>query len=107
MNCNKLHVNLEKSCYMYFNNTRKTENTERSNSFVLNISNTSLLQVENIKFLGVIIDDKLTWQPQLSSLVKKLSSCTGRLNRITQFTPSDHHTSLYHTLFESYISNGV
>ena len=28
MNCNKLHVNLEKSCYMYFNNTRKTENTE-------------------------------------------------------------------------------
>ena len=72
MNCNKLHVNLEKSCYMYFNNTRKTENTERSNNFVLNISNTSLPQVENIKFLGVIIDDKLTWQPHLSSLVKKL-----------------------------------
>ena len=36
MNCNKLHVNLEKSCYMYFNNTRKTENTVRSNNFVLN-----------------------------------------------------------------------
>ena len=61
MNCNKLHVNLEKSCYnMYFNNTRKTENTERLNKFVLNISNTTLPQVENTKFLGVIIDDKLT-----------------------------------------------
>ena len=37
MNCNKLHVNLEKSCYMYFNNTRKTENTEKLNKFVLNV----------------------------------------------------------------------
>ena len=107
MNYNKLHVNLEKSCYMYFNYTRQTENTERSNNFVLNISNTYLPQVENIKFLGVIIDDKLTWQPHLSSLVKKLSCCTGRLNPITQFIPSDHHTSLYHTLFESYLSYGV
>ena len=107
MNCNKLHVNLEKSCYTYFNNTCKTENTERLNKFVLNISNTTLPQVENTKFLGVIIDDKLTWQPHLISLVKKLSCCTGRLNRITQFIPSDHHTSLYHTLFESYLSYGV
>ena len=99
LNCNKLHVNLEKSCYMYFNNTRKIENDEKLNKFVLEISNTSLPQVEHTKFLGVIIDNKLTWQPHLSSLVKKLSCCTGRLNRITQFIPADHHTNLYHTLF--------
>ena len=43
---------------MYFNNTRKIENTERLNNFVLNISNTSLPQVVNIKFLYVIIDDR-------------------------------------------------
>ena len=66
MNCNKLHVNLEKSCYMYFNNTRKSENAEKLNKFVLKISNTSLPQVEHTKFLGVIIDNKLTWQPHLS-----------------------------------------
>ena len=71
MNCNKLHVNLEKSCYMYFNNTRKSENVEKLNNFVLKISNTSLPQVKHTKFLGVIIDNKLTWQPHLSSLVKK------------------------------------
>ena len=74
---------------------------------MLNISNTSLSQVDNIKFLVVIIDDKLTWQPHLSSLVKKLSCCTERLTRITQFIPSDHHTCLCDTLFESYLSYGV
>ena len=107
MNCNKLHVNLEKSCYMYFNNTRKSENVEKLNNFVLKISNTSLPQVKHTKFLGVIIDNKLTWQPHLTSLVKKLSCCTGRLNSILQFIPSNHHTNLYHTLFESYRSYGV
>ena len=67
MNCNKLHVFLEKPCYTYFNNTHKTENVEKLNNFVLKISNTSLLQVEHTKFLGVIIDNKLAWQPHLSS----------------------------------------
>ena len=85
-------LHLEKSCYMYFNNTRKIENDEKLNNLVLEISNTSLPQVEHTKFLGVIIDNKLTWQHHLSSLVKKLSCCTGRLN---------------HTLFESYLSYGV
>ena len=70
MNCNKLHVNLKKYCYMYFNNTCKTENAEKLNNFVLKISNTFLPQVEHTKFRGVIIDNKLTWQPHLSSLVK-------------------------------------
>ena len=67
MNCNKLHVNLEKSCYMYFNNTSKSEKVEKLNNFVLKISNTSLPQVKHTKFFGVIIDNKLTWQPHLSS----------------------------------------
>ena len=36
-----------------------------------------------------------------------MSCCTGRLNRITQFIPSNHHESPYHTLFESYLSYGM
>ena len=39
--------------------------------------------------------------------MKKLSCCTGRLNSIKQFISADHHTNLYHTLFESYLSYGV
>ena len=37
----------------------------------------------------------------------KIESHHTRLNRITQFIPADHHTNLYHTLFESYPSYGV
>ena len=31
----------------------------------------------------------------------------GRFSRISQFIPSNHHTNLYHTLFESNFSYGV
>ena len=107
MNCNKLHVNLDKSCYMHFKNHCKTEENENSTRFELKISNTSLPKVDQTKFLGVVIDDRLTWLPHIKFLVKKLSCCTGRLNRITQFIPISHHENLYYTLFESYLTYGI
>ena len=51
--------------------TCKTENAERSNNFVVKISNTSLPQVEHTKFLSVIIDEKLTWR--LAASLKLIS----------------------------------
>ena len=66
---------------MYFNNTRKTENAEKLNNFVLKISNTSLPQVEYTKFLGVIIVNNHLGA-SLTLISKKLSCCTG----ISHFT---------------------
>ena len=59
MNCNKLHVNPDKSCYIYnaFKNHSKTKENENSTRFELNISNTPLPKVDQTKFLGVAIDD--------------------------------------------------
>ena len=59
MNCNKLHVNLEKSCYKYFNNTISILITLVKLK-MLKISDTSLSHVEQTKYFGVIIDNKLT-----------------------------------------------
>ena len=45
---------------MFFKNqSDKTESCDESSSFELKICNTALPQVENTKFLGIIIDDKL------------------------------------------------
>ena len=106
MTTNKLHINTKKSCYMYFN-PRSNDSEISSESYDLKIQNTSLNQVTETKFLGVIIDDKLSWQPHISSLVKKLSSSTGILNRIKDCVPEDIHKDLYHTLFESHLAYGI
>ena len=109
MVCNKLHINMDKSCYMHFEKNSKTANIEISNEseMAIYISGTEIKQVKNTRFLGIIIDQDLTWEPHIKALSKKLASCTGSLNRITQFLPKKLHKELYHTLFESYITYGI
>ena len=71
------------------------------------VNGTEIKKVIETKFLGVIIDQDLTWEPHIKALSKKLASCTGSLNRITQVLPKELHKDLYHTLFESYIAYGI
>ena len=110
MTCNKLHINLDKSCYMYFSSTRKTYEPDESdleNAYDLKIHDNILPKVTHTKFLGVIIDDRLTWDYHIKALTKKLSCCTGSLNQIIESIPENLHKDLYHTLFESYLTYGI
>jgi len=106
MNSNKLHINIKKSCYMYFTK-QKAPNDLSNTDIEIKIGNNVLKQVSEAKFLGVLIDDKLTWEPHLKQLRKKLVSCTGSLNRIKDNIPDSLHKDLYHTLFESYLTYGI
>ena len=77
MKSNLLHINLDKCYYMHFCpkavKTKKdnfiTEEHESSSLLdldnTLNISGTSIPEVNNIKFLGVTIDNQLSWIPHI------------------------------------------
>ena len=110
MAANKLHINMDKSCYMHFktkayNYTKENEQTELAPT--ISINGTEIKEVFEIKFLGVIIDDRLSWSAHISTLSKKLKCCTGQLNRIKDSIPSPLHKNLYHTLFESHLAYGI
>ena len=79
---------------MYFTKTSSNdENDNKSNK---------------IKFLGVVIDEKLSWDAHhVKSLTKKLASCTGSINRVAASIPKTLYMNLYYTLFESYITYGI
>ena len=47
---------------------------------LIKIGETPIKQVSETKFLGIIIDNKLTWNPQIQYLRRKLSSSIGILN---------------------------
>ena len=89
---NKLHVNLEKSCFMYFNKTTScaTDNDHDINPPIM-IGSTEIKRVSKIKFLGVLIDEKLSWEAHVKSLTKKLASCTGSINQIAASIPKNLH----------------
>ena len=112
MYANKMHINMKKSCYMHFkpkgrnaNNCNLTDDITDRNP--VKINDYELKEVGETKFLGVIIDNNLSWLPQLTALAKKLRCCSGQLNHIRKYLPVSLHKSLYHTLFESHLSYGV
>ena len=106
MKANLLHINLKKCCYMYFEPTKSRINSSADNTS-LKINEIEINEVEETKFLGVIIDKTLSWLPHIKYLNKKLKCNTGMLNRIKDKIPSSLHKTLYHTLFESDLVYGI
>ena len=66
-------------CYLL-----QISNKKNPVNFVYNIHNTDLTKVDSAKYLGVIIDSKLNWKKQYSSLI---SSCKQTLSFIRRNLP--------------------
>ena len=106
MRANKLHINLKKCCYIHFEPNQKVFASATENH-VLRINGTEINEVNETKFLGVVIDKSLSWHPHIEHLKKKLKCNSGMLNRIKDQIPTSHHKTLYHTLFESDLAYGI
>ena len=119
MKSNLLHINLSKCCFMHFTPTSITQSLirgtcARNREYIRKIDLSPVLidgnkipEVEEMKFLGIIIDNKLRWAPHIEFLSKKLKSATGIINHIRQYIPPENYKMLYHTLFESHMNYGI
>ena len=79
---NKLTVNIKKTHYMLFHRTRIKHKVHEDR---IHISGSNLVKVNNIKFLGVIIDSKLIWSDHIRYKKKKISKSIGILTEIRRF----------------------
>jgi len=53
--------------------------------FEISMNGVRIQQTDSIKYLGVIIDNKLLWKPQSSSLCRNLSQACGVVCKIRHF----------------------
>ena len=108
MNSNQLHINLTKSLYMHFkphlNQTERQTCARTRIEKSLKLANFKLKKVTKLKFLGVMIDDKLSWEAQIDYLKEKLLSSIVVIKRIKKFIPDSEYMNLYNSLFKSHIS---
>ena len=100
MNANKLHINMTKCSYILFK-TKGKLNEEPSPDIHLTINKTIIKRVKHAKFLGVIIDEKLSWDQHISDLKRKLYYSLSTINRMKHYIPEHLHKDIYYTLFES------
>ena len=73
LRCNKLSVNVKKTTYLIFTPWQK----KCDHNFSISLSGQLLTQTNVTKFLGVYIDEHLTWKDHFSYLCKQISKSIG------------------------------
>ena len=86
MRANRLILNTGKTNYMIFG-TRNTQNVDQN--FKLYYRNEEITKAQNVKFLGIYLDDKLSWNYHINDLCVKLSRKIGIFYRL-QFLPQKY-----------------
>lgn len=98
---NKLSLNLSKTKFMLFGNSR------RDTLVQISIDGVVLERVSEIKFLGVIIDDKINWKPHIKHVQTKLSRSISVINKAKQVLDHNSLHILYCSLVLPYLTYGV
>ena len=97
---NNLVLNLKKTCYMIFKPKNKKIDEEIIKIY---IDNHQIQRVTNTKFLGVLIDEKLTWSVHVNDICCKISRSIGAMNRLKCIIPNQVLLTLYYTMILPYI----
>ena len=60
-----------------------------------------------IKYLGVLIDENLSWKNHLDCVITKISKTIGMIAKLRHFVPSSVLTNIYKSLILPYLTNGL
>ena len=96
---NQLTINVKKTNYILFKSPKKQ--TQKNIKIFRN--DYELKQVENCKFLGVIIDENLTWKQHMLYMTDKIAKSTGILSKIRHYISNNLLITLYYTLIYPYL----
>ena len=77
LRANKLSLNYNKTNFMLL-----TSRKHNSASFKVTISNHTISPEDNLKYLGVLIDNKLSWKPHVQKVKTQLSRACGILSKL-------------------------
>ena len=93
-------VNTNKTNYILFKG--KDKKTHKNISIIFD--KTKLVQKQSTKFLGVVIDENLSWKLHISYICKKISKSTRIIFRCRYYLSTKTKLSLYYTLVYSYLT---
>ena len=98
---NKLSLNVSKSSFIIF--TGKNKNYDQSVA-KLSIGKNDLLQVPYTKFLGVLIDERLSWQEHINLVNNKVRKSIGIIRKISGLISQNALRILYYSLIYPHLS---
>lgn len=103
---NKLTLNASKTKYIVFRPKKKKETLD---DFYIKIDNNFLerigddLKTKSFKFVGVHIDENLSWTYHIQKVKAKLSFINQQISKVKNILPTDTLLTLYNCLFKPQI----
>ena len=73
----------------------------------LKISNHDIERVKDFNFLGITIDENMSWNMHIQKISNKISRNVGCLNRIKRFIPLNTRKLLYNSLILPHLQFGI
>ena len=100
---NRLFINIGKSALLHFKGNYKCKSFTPN----LEVNGIRVPLVHSTKFLGIIIDDNVSWIPHIDQLNKKLSFALYQLRKVKHFLPLHVKKMLYYSQYYSHLSYGI
>ena len=101
---NQLALNTDKSNYILFTCTEGCNNLEEP---TVTINGKNLERVKSTKFLGVLIDEHLSWNEEVDSLCGKLSKEIFAMRSLARVCDDSTLKMVYFSNFESKLRYGI
>ncbi len=99
---NKLALNVSKTKFSIF-----SPNKIKSNNIQIAINDTNIERDQVTKFLGLHLDEQLSWKEHIKKLRAKLASSIFVINRVKNYLPHDALKTVYYTLIHSHLIYGI
>ena len=103
LDVNKLSLNIDKTNFIIF----KSPQHPLAEAVSIKIGNLPIRKTCCVKFLGVLLDENLSWKYHLTELSKKLARTCGMFFKIRHFLPINVLICLYSSLFSPFLQYGI
>ena len=102
MTLNKLSLNASKTKSMTFHRAQK-----KVNQITLKLNGQNIEMVSSFNFLGIILDQSLSWKKHVSMVTNKISKTLGILYRLKDIFPENILLTIYQSLIASHMNYGL
>ena len=100
--CNRLSLNVDKTKHLLFH----SKYNKKQYGINIKMQGVRLEPSRSVKYLGVYLDDNLSWDIHIRELSNKLSRANGIMSKLRHYVPKTTMLQIYYVLFYSHMSYG-
>ena len=103
LKANKLSLNIKKTELVLF----RPKKLKLDHSFKFKIYGKRLILIHSVKYLGVLLDEHMSWNEQIYQIKLKLNRAIGILSKLRSHANLNTLRIAYYSLFQSHLQYGV